>query len=337
MAANPVRPKKRQLDDDMKLGESEKHKKPVSGLKKRTGVHVIRDFPPGCGVIKTVSGKMDRGPLKRLENVDPKVGKATKPDRKKDVFGLRPVGNVKVGDATFAAKKVEDVRHVVISEKERVRREKIQEAMKLFNEVYDRMFLENKVKEKGEKIAHWRVPGEAAKVVKDRVKWVDFGKVLGPLCGVQVGDKFRFRSQLQMVGLHCQPQAGIDYTQIKGKILAISIVDSNSYSNERESGDVLFYSGQGGLKFLGNKEVLPEDQKLEKGNLALKNSMNEKNVVRVIRKVQEVGRNGNAFVYDGLYLVNNFTQEKGTEGNMVFMFQLNRVPGQPPFHKFLKG
>ncbi|XP_071728998.1 YDG domain-containing protein At5g47150-like [Rutidosis leptorrhynchoides] len=211
------------------------------------------------------------------------------------------------------------------SSNELAKREKIKIAMSLFNEVYDSRYQEkNRLKPNEDKIANWRFPQEVAKIVKQRLNWMDHEKVLGPVCGVQVGDKFRFRSQLQMVGLHCQLLCGIDYTNIQGKNLVISIVDSQRYSNESECGEKLIYCGHGGHGFLGCKKP-QEDQKLERGNLALKHSMVEKKPVRVIRKV---GKNQQVFVYDGLYIVNRCTQEK-SEGKLVFKFKLNRLPGQP--------
>lgn len=289
----------------------------MSKPKMRTGVEFVRDFPPGCGI---------------------------KPDREKlgdtkSFLGSRPAATRKVQfwdpGCSKAVKKSEEAT-VIMSQKEKVSREKIEEAKKMFDEVYRKLFLENRVKEKGEKIAHWRVPVEAAKMVKQALKLSDVNKTIGSICGVQVGDKFNYRSQLQMFGLHCQPQSGIDYTNIRGKNLAISIVDSNRYKNERESSDVLLYSGQGGIKFLGSKEVIPEDQKLERGNLALKNSMTEKSLVRVIRKLHGVGNDRDVFVYDGLYTVKDIIQEKGEHGKMVFKFELHRLPGQPQLNKSLK-
>lgn len=360
MAILKTIPIKRALDDNYCEVEEFRKRRlgPASKLKIRTGVKLVRDFPPGCGIIQNSLGgsKADgeRKPFKVLDNVDSEIEKITSSDkvqkvrnfenkefgRNKPYFASRPAGTVKYWDPNCSkdadAQKSKEIPTVAsVSPKDQIRREKINEAMAMFNEVYERLFEENRVKPKGEKIAHWRVTGDAAKIVKKRMKWMDAEKRLGPICGVRVGDKFRFRSQLQMVGLHCQPQSGIDYTKIGGQNLAISIVDSNRYSNERESCDVLYYSGQGGIKFVGSKEVIPEDQKLERGNLALKNSKNVKNLVRVIRKLHEVGKTNEVFVYDGLYIVKHFTQEKEAHGKMVFKFELHRVPGQPQLHKIL--
>lgn len=321
----PVIPKKRHLDDNCELEEIGKSRMMFTSKPKiRIGVQVVRDFPTGCGTIQD----RERFPFK---NVDSK-----KDNKLKNLVPKRPPGKVKFWDPSEGdARKSEDGKAFVVSEKEKVRRKKINEAMKMFDEVYKELYKENSEKEKGKKIAHWRVPSEAVKIVKQKLKWIDVGKKLGPICGVQVGDKFRYRSQLQMIGIHCQPQSGIDYMDVRGKNLAISIVDSNRYKNGRQSCDVLKYSGQGGMRFFGNKEVLPEDQKLERGNLALKNSMDEKNVVRVVRKIHEVGGNNDVFVYDGLYIVKSCKEEKGDQGKMVFMFELKRIAGQPQLHKML--
>ncbi|GJZ84019.1 putative histone-lysine N-methyltransferase [Tanacetum coccineum] len=283
----------------------------------------------------------ERGYMKdlgsKLKSYNPKELGRNKPS-----LSSKPPGKVKFWDPSCPeegdAQMPKDTAIVAAGlGKEHVRREKIKEAMIAFDEVYAKLCHENKSKSKGENIAHWRVPMEAVKIVKQRMKWMDVDKTLGPICGVQVGDRFKFRSQLQMIGLHCQPQSGIDYAKIGGKNLAISIVDSHRYLNKRESCDVFSYSGQGGHRFLGSEKFLPQDQTLERGNLALKNSMNEKTPVRVIRKLQKVGKDNDIFVYDGLYIVKQSTQEKDANGKIVFMFELNRVPGQPQLHKMLNA
>ncbi|KAI3735097.1 hypothetical protein L6452_14585 [Arctium lappa] len=398
---------KRSLDDadDCELEEIIKPRNVVSKYpppKFRKGVQVVRDFPPGCGIIdNSIGHKAERIPLINLDNDDSKIGNMTsnhkdklaesrcfendkfKPSKPKDFggnthLGSRPTGKVQIWDprleegdvqkpeetVTVGSRKEQFRREIsrrssgkvkfwdprleeayvqkpedtttVVSQKEQVRREKIKEAMTMFDDVYKQLYQENRSKPKGEKTAHWRVTIEAAKIVKQRKKLMDADKDLGRICGIQVGDKFKFRAQLEMVGLHCQLQSGIDYANIRGKNLAISIVDSQRYSNERESCDVLLYSGHGGITFLGGKR---EDQKLERGNLALKNSMNEKNPVRVIRKLHSRGgrKNNDVFVYDGLYIVVDYKHKKGAEGKMVFMFQLKRIPGQPQLHKMLNA
>ncbi|GJW20650.1 putative histone-lysine N-methyltransferase [Tanacetum coccineum] len=256
-------------------------------------------------------------PLKSLEIADSKHGNNR-------LVNTRPVVDLGLLDPGCDHKQENTM--TLVSQKEQVRREKIKEAMIIFEEFNEQLYEENRLRPKEEKVAHWRVPLEAAKLVQKKLKWMDCGKILGPVCGVQVGDTFKYRAQLRMIGLHCQPQSGIDYTLIRGKILALSIVDAHRYSNESGSSDTLTYCGQGGLTFFGG-EAPPEDQKLERGNLALKNSKDEKTPVRVIRKVPGKGRSNEVFVYDGLYSVIDFSEKKGEEGKMVFKFELKRLPG----------
>ncbi|KAI3517536.1 hypothetical protein L1887_16751 [Cichorium endivia] len=287
---------------------------------------VVHDLPPVSGI------KKERKPLKNLDNVDPKLG-FNKPS-----FATRPPGKVKHWDPTSNDDNAPKPKatNTIVSQKEQIRREKIRDAMTLFDTVYTRLFQENGSKQQREKMAHCRVPMEASKIVKQKLKWMDPYKTLGQIRGVQPGDIFKFRSQLQMVGLHCQPHCGIDYTKINGKNIALSIVDSRRYSNTSQSCDVLTYCGEGGHGVSGwsRRNVPPDDQKLERGNLALKNSMHEKSPVRVIKKVFGVGnKNNNVFVYDGLYTVDDCTQTRGSEGKMVFKFQLHKMAGQSQLQK----
>ena len=66
-----------------------------------------------------------------------------------------------------------------------------------------------------------------------------------------------------------------------GQKFAMSIVASGHYVNDIISSEVMIYSGRDGNPSVGRSE--PKDQKLEHGNLALKNSMEARTPVRVIR------------------------------------------------------
>jgi euchromatic histone-lysine N-methyltransferase len=89
----------------------------------------------------------------------------------------------------------------------------------------------------------------------------------------------------------------------------------------------LIYTGQGGNVMSSDKD--PEDQKLERGNLALKNISEEKNPVRdVIRGSESMDGKSKIYVYDGLYLVDSCWQEMGSHGKLVYKFRLRRIPGQ---------
>ncbi|XP_076926928.1 uncharacterized protein LOC143590287 [Bidens hawaiensis] len=267
--------------------------------------------------------------------------------RNKPSSSSKPAGKVKFWDPLTAGHdqqpKVTTTVHVSRGkpiknfENENEKREKIKEAMNVFDQVQPQLLHENRMKINGEMIGRWRVPLEAVKNTKQMLKWMEPVKSLGPICGVKIGDKFKYRTQLKMIGLHCQLQSGIDYTRIEGKNLAISIVDSHRYANETGSADTLIYCGHGGhsgLKFLGPK-ALPEDQELKRGNLALKNSMDERAVIRVIKKIKF--DKDEVFVYDGLYVANHYRRHRNEDGKTMFKYHLNRVPGQPALHQMMNA
>ncbi|XP_066327193.1 uncharacterized protein [Miscanthus floridulus] len=171
---------------------------------------------------------------------------------------------------------------------------------------------------------------EAAKAVKKDPIYKKIGAIVGNIPGVEVGDEFHFRIELSIVGLHRQYQGGIDISKVNGVPVAISVVASRGYPDELSSSGELIYTGSGG-KAGGNKDG--GDQKLERGNLALKNCIETKTPVRVIhgfkgRSRSEVGKQTSTFTYDGLYEVVECWQE-GPKGGMVIKYKLQRIAGQP--------
>ncbi|CAI9095512.1 OLC1v1031483C1 [Oldenlandia corymbosa var. corymbosa] len=155
--------------------------------------------------------------------------------------------------------------------------------------------------------------------------------VLGPISGVEVGDRFNYRMELRLVNLHKPPRAGIgSMVDVPGRRIAVSIVDSGVYDNVREDQKTLIYCGHGGNETNGNRGVSAEDQKPKMGNLALMNSIKAKNDIRVIRGSR--GSNSLGFIYDGLYTAEEMWKERNSNGNLIFKFKLVRKPGQPsPF------
>ncbi|TVU09312.1 hypothetical protein EJB05_42776, partial [Eragrostis curvula] len=179
-----------------------------------------------------------------------------------------------------------------------------------------------------------RIDIAASNTLKKDPTYTKPGPILGSVPGVEVGDEFHFRVELSIIGLHRPIQPGIDSTTINGVPVAISIVASGGYPDELSSSDELIYTGSGG-KAAGKKEA--EDQKLVRGNLALKNCIEAKTPVRVIHgfKGQSRGevahsksKQVSTFTYDGLYNVVECWQA-GQKGSMVFKYRLRRIPGQP--------
>ncbi|KAE8727740.1 Histone-lysine N-methyltransferase, H3 lysine-9 specific SUVH5 [Hibiscus syriacus] len=188
---------------------------------------------------------------------------------------------------------------------------KVRETLCLFQVIYRKLLQEEESKMKEQGKASKRIDILAAKILKEKGKYVNTGKqIIGPVPGVEVGDEFQYFVELNIVGLHRQ----------------------RGYANDLDSSDVLSYMGQGGNVMQKGKQ--PEDQKLERGNLALANSKVVKNPVRVIRGESRssstlLESRGKIYVYDGLYLVVEFKQESGPHGKLVFKYKLVRIPGQP--------
>lgn len=212
-------------------------------------------------------------------------------------------------------------------------RSKVRETLQLFQSICRKLLQGEEAKPRPDVK---RIDLEAVKVMKS--KGIDVGgkKYLGAVPGVEVGDEFQYRVELAIVGVHRLYQAGIDCMKQNRMLVAISIVSSGGYANDREDEDSLIYCGQGGNAV--GKDKKPEDQKLERGNLALKNSITTKNPVRVIYGFKETKNSDlgdskskivTIYVYDGLYTVETYWQESGKHGNLVYMFKLKKIPGQP--------
>ncbi|KAL6180854.1 hypothetical protein ACLB2K_047513 [Fragaria x ananassa] len=209
-----------------------------------------------------------------------------------------------------------------------VTRNKVRETLRLFQAVSRKLLQEDEAKSKEGGTSRKRYDLQAAKILKEIGKYVNVGKqILGAVPGVEVGGEFHYRVELLMIGLHRQIQGGIDYVKHGGKILATSIVASGGYADALDNSNSLIYTGQGGNMI--NTEKEPEDQKLERGNLALKNSLDEKNPVRVIRGSESSDGKSRTYVYDGLYLVEKCWQHLGPHNKLVYKFHLDRIAGQP--------
>ncbi|PPR83322.1 hypothetical protein GOBAR_AA37395 [Gossypium barbadense] len=211
-------------------------------------------------------------------------------------------------------------------------RNKVREILRLFQAICRKLLHEEESKIKGEGKTLKRVDSLAAKILKEKMEYVNTGKqIIGSVPGVEVGDEFQYFVELNIVGLHRPSQGGIDYIKQGERTIATSIIASGAYEDELDNSDILTYMGQGGNVMQKGKQ--PEDQRLERGNLALANSRFVKNPVRVIRgETRSSGLSegrGKTYVYDGLYVVEEFKQEPGPHGKLVYKFKLVRIPGQP--------
>ncbi|KAK7329546.1 hypothetical protein VNO77_23716 [Canavalia gladiata] len=216
-----------------------------------------------------------------------------------------------------------------------VKRGKVKEALDTFRNLFCKLMCQYKAEQAGNLKAKTRALMEAAMVMRRKYQWENTEKCVGHVIGFEVGDQFQYRTELNIIGLHRQFSSGIDYLGTGRNSLATSIVVTNRYDNARKSNGTLVYIGEGGNPNVKSNVSL---QKLEGGNLALKNSMDAKSPVRVILKVcgKSDGMDAlvnssynNSYVYDGLYLVEKMTQERGKFGKLVFKFTLNRILEQP--------
>ncbi|GER55903.1 histone-lysine n-methyltransferase [Striga asiatica] len=214
--------------------------------------------------------------------------------------------------ASLGSNNRKDLINLSIVKREEPEGVKVMKAMRLFEKYY-------KKSAKEEKTAYNHL--EAADRLKREGKYVLPKKPFGHIPGVEIGDEFRFRSQLAVIGLHRQLVGGIDHVTLDGKKYAVSVVNSGKYEKTSKTpNDVFVYTGQGGNpKIIDNSS----DQKLEKGNLAMMNSMSARYPVRVTHKRKS--REG-PYVYRGLYMINKAWQENDNRtSNLVFKFELRRM------------
>ncbi|XP_030539455.2 histone-lysine N-methyltransferase, H3 lysine-9 specific SUVH4 [Rhodamnia argentea] len=162
-------------------------------------------------------------------------------------------------------------------------------------------------------------------------------KRFGNIPGINVGHQFYSRAEMVVVGFHSHWLNGIDYMgQAYRKEysnytfpVAVAIVLSGMYEDDQDNADDVVYTGQGGHNLTGDKRQI-RDQVLERGNLALKNCIDQNVPVRVIRGHESrTSYCGKVYTYDGLYKVVTYWAEKGISGYTVFKFRLRRMPGQP--------
>jgi predicted restriction endonuclease len=129
------------------------------------------------------------------------------------------------------------------------------------------------------------------------------------------GSIFRNRQALREAGLHRPLQAGIDFAAGQP---AASVVLSGIYPDE-DRGDVIVYTGQGGLEPGTSRAIA--DQKPVLGNAALIRNRNTGIPVRVVRKVRT------GFRYDGLFVVEGYFRERpASDGFLRWRYTLRRLP-----------
>ncbi|KAL2607911.1 hypothetical protein R1flu_026484 [Riccia fluitans] len=167
--------------------------------------------------------------------------------------------------------------------------------------------------------------------------WInDKEKLIGHCPGIPIGACFTYRIEMALIGLHITHLCGIAIIPAAlspfKKPISPSVVlltgGLDKYKDDRDMGDTVIYCGHGGYSAKTKKH---RDQDLERGNLALTNSLELEVPVRLIRGHRDPrGKTGRLYSYDGLYKVINLNYEVGVKGNKVFLFTMVRLPGQGP-------
>ncbi|CAJ1787349.1 unnamed protein product [Sphenostylis stenocarpa] len=161
-------------------------------------------------------------------------------------------------------------------------------------------------------------------------------KRIGSIPGIEVGYQFFSRAEMVAIGFHSHWLNGIDYMgQSYAKMysyefpIAVAIVLSGMYEDDLDNAEDVIYTGQGGHNLTGDKRQI-QDQKMERGNLALKNCVEQCVPVRVIRGHDSSSSySGKVYTYDGLYKVVHWWEDEGISGYKIFKYRLRRLEGQP--------
>lgn len=139
-----------------------------------------------------------------------------------------------------------------------------------------------------------------------------------------VDDIFPDREALTNSGIHRPRQKGIWGRQDEG---AESIVLSGGYEDDRDYGNVVLYTGEGGQDPVSRLHV--RDQALSGGNRALANNVLHGLPVRVVRgKAATQFSPQSGYRYDGLYLPTDVWRERGRSGHLVWRYRLDAIPGE---------
>ena len=148
-------------------------------------------------------------------------------------------------------------------------------------------------------------------------------RVFGAIAGIAEGTSFVSRREAHDAGVHRPLQAGISGAAAEG---ADSIVVSGGYEDDEDYGDTIVYTGHGGNDPATGQQIA--DQTLDRGNAALARNHDEGLLLRVIR-----GADGDptfsptsGYRYDGVYLVDDYWQEAGKSGHLVWRYRLVKQP-----------
>ena len=149
----------------------------------------------------------------------------------------------------------------------------------------------------------------------------------GAVRGVEAGHHFLNRAAVALAGVHRPTQRGISGGKEEG---ADSICVSGGYVDDRDFGDVIIYTGEGGRDPSTRKQVADQSWTNSK-NAALVVSELEGLPVRVVRgpKGEKAHSPKEGYRYDGLYRVARHWAEEGRHGFLICRYELRRISADP--------
>ncbi|WP_345555474.1 YDG/SRA domain-containing protein [Streptomonospora halophila] len=148
-----------------------------------------------------------------------------------------------------------------------------------------------------------------------------YTRTFGEVYGHPEGSWYHNRDDLRAAGLHAERQAGISGTQREG---TDAIVLSGGYEDDKDYGDIIVYTGQGGQK--EGKQV--DHQSFSyRGNAGLVKSQYASLPVRIIRGAVPKSEHAPAkgYRYGGLYRVVSHWYKVRDDGFQVCQFLLVKI------------
>lgn len=144
--------------------------------------------------------------------------------------------------------------------------------------------------------------------------------------GPPLGAWYGSRKALIAAGLHRTEQNGIDYVRQSG--LAVTIVLNGGYKDDRDLGDRVIYTGQGGQNERRTEQIV--DQEWRSGNAGLRNAQTAGAPVRIVRgfKPENQFSPPTGYRYDGLYTVVSSARVPSSDGPLICQFQLEAILGE---------
>ena len=145
-------------------------------------------------------------------------------------------------------------------------------------------------------------------------------QIFGEVTGYPEGSTFDSRIEIKNAGLHKYHIAGISRVLNVG---CDSIVLNGGYVDDRDYGDEILYTGEGGRPEGSPRQTF--DQTLTKGNLDLSKNKYNQLPIRVIRGAKHFEKDyapNSGYRYDGLYYVEDYYPDISEDGFRIWRYKL---------------